>query len=123
MEHLQTPSLEELHRAFENEIHALLEKRRPPIEIRSQIDHVYSFQNFNLILAELKGSWNRPEVLQEYPFARARYIKTKRKWKIYCLRPTGTWEPYQPKPEVLRLTEVFNEVYRDPYKCFFNQKV
>ncbi len=101
----------------DHQIKQLVEKLRPPVEIRKELDVGYSFDGKQLILFEIRPAWKNPEIIQELPFAKGRYIKSKGIWKIYWMRASG-WYPYKPH-EVKDVKKFFDIVKEDAYGCFF----
>ena len=98
-----------------------IEKLRPPVEIRSQLDYAYSMHNNTILLFELRPNWMSPEndEMQQLPFAKIRYYKSQAVWKLYWMRANGNWELYKPFPIETSLDKLLNEVKEDKHACFF----
>ena len=96
-----------------------MQKRRPPVHIRSQLDLLYKIENQNVLIFEVRPVWNNPKEKMQLPVAKATYIKSQRTWKIYWQRADLKWHSYSPKPQVETIEQFFSEVEQDPHACFF----
>jgi len=97
---------------------AFLEKRRPPVHIRSQLDIAYRIINQSIEIFEIRPVWNDPSRTMEQPVAKTTYVKTQHCWKIYWMRADLKWHGYEPLPQVKHLEEFLEEVNNDPFACF-----
>ena len=104
---------------FEAQIRQFVEKKRPPEELRDQVDLGYSFINHVLIIFEIRSRWNNPLEKFDSPIAKARYITSQNIWKLYWMRASGKWEPYEPKPEVRTVGRLLNIIDEDKFHCFW----
>lgn len=102
---------------LDQQIQELVEKMRPPEEIRDQLDIHYSFDGNELILLEVRPRWNQPEQILKMPIARARYVKARGVWKLYWMRASGAWQLYEPA-EYGTIVHVFKAIDHDKYGCF-----
>jgi len=96
-----------------------MNKRRPPEEIRDQLDLGYQLENNCLELYQIRSIWNKKEERVKSYLARAKYIKSRNIWKIYWKRSSGNWELYEPVEEVSELSEFLKIVDEDKYGCFW----
>jgi hypothetical protein len=96
-----------------------LEKRRPPVEIRSQLDLAYRIQGQSVLVYELRPGWNNPAEINEEPVAKTTFVKTQNHWKVYWMRADLKWHSYSPKPTVKTIQAFFKLVDDDSYACFF----
>ena len=103
---------------LENSIKTNVEKIRPPVEVRNQLDIGYSFVNNSLILFEICPSFMDKSIIMNIEFAKARYYKSQEIWKVYWKRANENWELYQ-TPEVSHIDKFFKIVKEDKYGCFF----
>ena len=104
----------------ENYLKTFVESLRPEdVEIRKQIDYGYSWENNIAILFEIRPRWDRPEKLMNIEFAKIRYTRTQREYKLYWMRGSGKWELYEPFPTATNLQDLLKEVKQDSYSCFF----
>lgn len=93
--------------------------RRPPPEIRTKLDIGWRLDNQSIVIFEVRPVWREPSTINEYPFAKATYVRTQRIWKIYWMRQNLKWHSYEPTSEVKSVEAVFNTVNKDEYGCFF----
>lgn len=96
-----------------------MEKRRPPVDIRSEVDLLYKIEKQSVVIYEVRSVWNKPEEKMELPIAKATYVQKSKIWKIYWHRADMKWHGYPPKPEVKTIEQFFSEVEKDPHACFF----
>jgi len=82
---------------IEEAIAAFMEKRRPPVSLRSKLDLGYRISGQSVELFETRPRWNKPDhLLMESAFAKATYVRTKKVWKIYWMRADLKWHGYFP---------------------------
>ena len=55
----------------------------------------------------------------ELPVAKATYVKSQNKWKIYWHRADMKWHGYEPEPDVDKIEDFLKIVEEDKYACFF----
>jgi len=103
----------------EREVEKFLEKRRPPVHIRSQLDFGYRIENQCVELFEVRPQWNDPEKILELPFAKATYVKKEKLWKVYWQRQDLKWHSYAPVPTVKYFEDFLAVVSEDENACFF----
>jgi len=104
---------------IEKEIKVFIEKRRPPIEIRNQVDLDFKIEKYSVIIHEIRPVWNKPDEMVNVPIAKATYTKTDSMWKIFWQRADLKWHKYDPNPEVKTFTEYLKIVDKDEYGCFW----
>ncbi|MCX6951855.1 MAG: DUF3024 domain-containing protein [Verrucomicrobia bacterium] len=98
---------------------ALIEKRRPRPEIRDKLDYRADITGSCVTLLSVRPSYQNKAKKTEHPVARARWVGTQREWRLYWMRADLKWHRYQPLPSAPTIAEIFDEVQRDPYGCFF----
>jgi hypothetical protein len=104
---------------FEDKIIAnYIESVRPPVELRKKIDLGYSFTNNEIIFFEIMPHWNDETKVHQSPFVKAKYVKSRKIWKIYWMRANGKWELYEPNPIVHSITSFIEIVEEDEHGCF-----
>lgn len=103
----------------EAQIKQFIEQKRPPENIRDQLEIGYSYNNNTLEIFEIRPRWNKPEEITHTPIAKARFIKSRKLWKLYWMRASGKWEPYEPHPEAKSTEEMLKIVGEDAYHCFW----
>lgn len=93
--------------------------RRVDEETRNQLDFGYSCDGQTALLFEIRPQWNDPTKILELPFAKLRFVKSSKIWKLYWMRGSGKWEAYEPLPESTDLHKMLTEIKNDVYGCFF----
>ena len=93
--------------------------RPEDVKIRKQIDFGYSWGNNIAILFDIRPKWDNPEELLNTEFAKIRYIKTQKEYKLYWMRSSGKWDLYEPFPTATNLQDLLKEVKIDSHSCFF----
>jgi Protein of unknown function (DUF3024) len=88
-------------------------------DMRKQIDFGYSIENQSVLLLEIRPDWKNKDLITQYPFAKATFVKRQRVWKIYWLRGNLKWYSYDPRPTVKSLKEFLKIVEADECHCFF----
>ena len=93
-------------------------RNRPPVELRDKVDLGYSNQKNVIEIFEIRPIWSMPSETQQLPFAKIKYIKSRKIWKLYWMRASGKWQSYGPSPEYSNLEEALDEIDKDPFGCF-----
>lgn len=96
-----------------------LDNRRPPEHIRPQLDIGYKIEGQSTYVFEIRPQWNKPEIIHEYPIAKATYVMTKKHWEIFWMRSDLKWHRYTPQPVVKTLKEFAKTVDEDTHHCFW----
>ncbi|MGJ1197905.1 DUF3024 domain-containing protein [Sphingobacterium spiritivorum] len=110
----------ELISMVEVQLKSFVEARRPKDEaILKQLDFGYSWDGQIALLFEIRPQWNDPSHILELPFAKLRFIKSIKIWKLYWMRGSSKWEAYESKPESINLQLLLDEIDHDGYGCFF----
>lgn len=86
---------------------------------RKLVDVGYSWDGQSAVLFEIRPQWDDPSKKQQLKFAKIRYVKSSKLWKLYWMRTSGKWELYEPFPKSATLQKVLNEIKNDAYACFF----
>jgi hypothetical protein len=103
----------------ENALAGFLLRRRPPPEIRPQLDLGYRVAGQSVVLFETRPVWDDPTRTIELPFAKATFVRTRGHWALYWRRSDLKWHGYEPRPDVLTIEEFVAVVERDELHCFF----
>jgi Protein of unknown function (DUF3024) len=98
---------------------AFIEKRRPPLHIRPQLDLGFSVKGQSVEIFEIRPVWQNPEKKMGHPVAKATYVKNQNIWKVYWMRADLKWHAYTPLPEVANLDEFLQLVDQDTHACFW----
>lgn len=97
-----------------------VESLRPEdLEVRKQLDFGYSYDGQFIELFEIRPVWNDPDKIQNLPFAKIRFYKSKQLWKLYWMRASGKWELYEPFPSSTHLTKIIDIIREDKFGCFY----
>ena len=91
---------------------------RPPEHLREKLDITYTIEDQSVILHEVRPVFNTPHIKKAYGYAKATFIKSSKKWKVFWMRSNLKWTPYEPEPQVKSLTEFVKLVEEDAYQCF-----
>jgi hypothetical protein len=103
----------------EKSLSDFLERRRPPVHIRPELDIAYRISGQSVEIFEVRPDWQDPTQKMESPVAKATYVRTKNRWNVYWMRQDLKWHGYEPNPEVRTLEAFLHVVDRDEYCCFF----
>jgi hypothetical protein len=60
----------------------------------------------------------RLEPKVEHPIAKAKWVDSRKVWRLFWMRADLKWHSYMPFPETSAIAAVLSEVVRDPYRCF-----
>jgi len=97
----------------------LLQKRRPPEEMRHQVDLAYKIENQSVLIFEIRSRWDRKNEFIESPIAKTTWVKAKRHWKVFWLRADLKWHVYKPVPAVKTIYDFIELVDQDKLSCFW----
>jgi len=73
---------------------AFVEKRRPKPEIRDRVDLRADIEGSALVLSEVRPAYNDPRVIRHSPIAKAKWIGTQKRWRLYWMRADLKWHAY-----------------------------
>ena len=96
-----------------------IEKRRPPVHIRQQVDLSFRIDNQSVIIFEIRPQWDNPAKKMEIVIAKSTFVRTQKIWKIFWRRSDMKWHSYDPAPETERFEEFLQIVDKDEYGCFW----
>jgi len=103
----------------EVELGRFIESKRPPPEIRDQLDLGFRIENQSVLLFEIRPRWDKPGEKMESPVAKATYSKAQQVWKVYWKRADLKWHRYEPTPAVDQLGDFLALVDEDKHACFW----
>lgn len=112
--HLELSNIVDVIEVMENYVAAI----RPPEHVRTQLDISYIIDKQHVILVEVRPNLLHPDQIMEIGYARATYVKSTDKWKVYWMRANRKWSKYDPMPEVDNLGDFVQLVEEDKYHCF-----
>ena len=96
-----------------------IEKHRPPVHIRQQLDLSFRIDNQSVIIFEIRPQWDNPEKKLEIVIAKSTFIRTKKIWKIFWHRSDMKWHRYDPAPQTERFEEFLQILDKDECGCFW----
>ena len=96
-----------------------LERTRPPVHIRNELDIAYRIDNQSIELFEVRPAFQNPNQKIEHAIAKATYVKRAKEWRLYWMRADLKWHRYEPVPEVDSLEEFLEAIEEDAHGCFY----
>lgn len=97
-----------------------IERNRPPVHIRSELDIGYRISGQSIEIFEIRPVWRgKPGELMEHSVAKTTFVRTQGIWKVYWQRADLKWHRYDPDAEVSNLEGFIAVVERDEYCCFY----
>lgn len=97
-----------------------VERRRPPVHIRGELDFGFRIEGQSVVMFEIRPRWRgAPGETMEKPCAKATYVKARGIWRIYWMRADLKWHAYPPFPEACDLESFLRVVGEDAHHCFF----
>lgn len=101
-------------------LEGFLDRKRPPPEIRHELDLAYRVEDQSVLLFEVRPAWRGPPgVTIEIPIAKTTYVRKHDHWRVYWQRADLKWHRYDPAQEVRTIEAFLNLVERDEYSAFF----
>ena len=104
---------------LEHVVSRFIDKRRPPLQVRDELDLGYRISGQSVEIFEIRPWWKDKNEKIEEAVARATYVKGRRVWKVYWQRADLKWHRYDPVSEVDSIEEFLSVVDADEYACFF----
>lgn len=102
---------------IEKYIQEWVENNRPSKEIRDEVDYSYEFDKGVFILFEIRLLFDGDRV--SFPVVKASFVKKTNTWKLYWMRSNNKWCLYEPNTKMNTIFDVFREIDKDQYGCFF----
>ncbi|MDO8544887.1 MAG: DUF3024 domain-containing protein [Opitutaceae bacterium] len=96
-----------------------IESIRPKPEIRDQLDFRADIQGAEVFLSEVRPMFQNPGETQAHAFAKIRWFKFRKMWKLYWMRASGKWELYAPEAYYFDLEKALKAIAKDKHGCFF----
>lgn len=96
-----------------------IEKRRPPVNLREQVDLAFRIDRQSVIIFEIRPVWNNPAKKIECMVAKASFVKSTNRWKIYWQKSDLKWHSYDPDCEVEKFEDFLEIVDKDECGCFW----
>lgn len=104
---------------YQKVVEEYIEKRRPPMHLRDQVDLSFRIQNQSIELFEVRPRYNDPQSRIEIPVAKTTWVRTRNLWRVFWQRADLKWHAYPPQPEVKSLEEFIDVVEADEDGCFY----
>jgi len=101
------------------EMENYIDRKRPPEEIRDQIDISYKIENQSILLFEIRPNFFLPGERLESMVAKTTFVHTTKYWKILWKRSDSKWHTYTPMPNVKTIKEFLEVVEEDACCCFW----
>ena len=99
---------------------ALVERRRPPSHLREEVDLAFRISGHSVEIFEVREAWDGPSGEKiKHPVAKATYVRTLGRWRVFWQRRDLKWHGYEPAPEVATIDQFVTVVEEDPYGCFW----
>lgn len=104
---------------YKKEVVAYIEYRRPPVDIRKQVDLGFRIAGQSVEIFEVRPHLKDSTKIIEHAVAKATYVKTQKNWKIYWQRSDLKWHEYEPDTLVGSIIEFLEIVEKDEHACFW----
>jgi hypothetical protein len=104
---------------LEKLVGALVEERRPPPHLRSEVDLKFRIEDLSLEIFEVRASWRGDGTTTENLLAKTTYVKTKNLWRVFWLRSDLKWHSHPRVPQVGTIEEFLALVAEDEGSYFF----
>jgi hypothetical protein len=104
---------------IEGTVAAYVQKRRPPVHVRPQLDIGFQVSGNSVEIFELRPAWKQPTEILKEPVAKATFVKTRDVWKVFWQRADLKWHSYDPAPTVGSIEKFLELVDADPHGCFW----
>ena len=114
-------ALTELERArVRKTVGAFVAGRRSPQHLRQKADLAFRLSGQSVEIFEVRAAYGgEPGERIELPVAKATYVRSVRRWRVYWLRQDMRWHSYKPTPDVATIEEFVTLVREDRNSCFF----
>jgi len=104
---------------IEKVVDAFVQKRRPALHIRPQLDIGFRLTGQSVEIFEIRPRWREPNVKMEHPVAKATFVRRQALWRIFWRRADLKWHGYEPLPTVEAIESFLEAVDKDEYSCFW----
>ncbi len=99
---------------------AFIDQRRPPPHIRAKLDLGFRICGQSVEVFEIRPVWRGPPgAKHEGAVAKATYVRTRNRWRVFWQRRDLRWHRYDPRPEVASIEDFVALVHEDAHACFF----
>jgi hypothetical protein len=104
---------------IERAVGQFVERHRPPPHIRPQLDLAFRLSGQSVEIFNIRPRSKEPSEKIEQPVAKATFVKSTGKWKVFWMRADLKWHSYAPTPHVRSLEHFLELVEADAHSCFF----
>lgn len=104
---------------LEKTVASHIEKQRPPVHIRKELDLAFRIEGQSVIIYEIRPAWRHPNEFMEHDVAKATFVKSQSLWKVYWQRADLKWHAYKPVETVKTIDDFLAVVKNDAYHCFY----
>lgn len=104
---------------IEQKVKTYVEHKRPVLELRNQLDLGYLYSDNIVEIFQIRPQWNDNTIFNNFPIAKAKYIKSKNYWTIFWIGKSGKWTTYKPTTHVTTIDDFFEVIDKDSYACFW----
>ncbi len=104
---------------IEKVVDAFVQKRRPAPHIRPKLDIGFRVVGQSIEIFEIRPRWKEPSVKMEHSVAKATFVRSQSRWKVFWRRADLKWHGYEPLPTVGSIEKFLDAVDRDEYSCFW----
>lgn len=104
---------------IEKTVGQFVQKRRPPPEIRDQLDISFRISDQSFVIFEIRPRWDNPNEKIEGPIAKATFVRSTKKWKLFWKRADNKWHGYEPFSESRSLERILDVIDKDECGCFW----
>ena len=93
--------------------------KRNKLEIYDKLHLEYEIENQSIILLEVRQHWQDPSRQTRSAFAKMKYIRSSKKWKLYWMRQDLKWYLYDPFPENESYVTLLDVIDKGQHGCFY----
>ncbi|QMU66236.1 MAG: DUF3024 domain-containing protein [Flavobacteriaceae bacterium] len=97
--------------------HDYLASRLAPNQKKEDQNIFFTYENQTLEIYSIMEGFDGTSV--KFPNAKAKRIKSKGIWKVYCMGQSMKWELYKPHSEVKDINEFLKLIDKDKYTMFW----
>ena len=90
-----------------------------PVEHRDKVRTEYRVSGHEVLIFETRPAFRDPSHWIEHGIAKLRFIRTAGEWRLFWHRASLKWKSYEPMASSRDMTELVDEIDRDPSACFF----
>jgi hypothetical protein len=99
---------------------AFVADRRPSQHLRKQVELAFRLSGQSVEIFEVQPAFGGAAGERvEIPVAKATYVRTVRRWRIFWMHQDMKWHSYKPVPDVATIEEFVALVRQDRNGCFF----